>query len=287
MKYAWIKQHTLEFPVDSMCRFMQVSRSAYYAWLHRPQTTAEKDDIELTTIIHGVFNKSRATYGTRRIKKELFDRNRNVSRRRISRLMDKANLACKTKRKFKATTDSKHDKPISPNLLDREFNVSQPDQVYAGDITYIHTQEGWLYLAVVIDLYSRQVVGWSMAEHMRAKLVNDALQMALWKRKPAKGLLWHSDRGSQYASDSHRALIKEFGIRQSMSRKGNCWDNAVSESFFHTLKTELINHETYQTRSAAKQAVFEYIEVFYNRERRHSANGYLSPVDYELQQMAA
>jgi putative transposase len=287
VKYAWIKQHTPEFSIDSMCRVMQVSRSAYYAWLHRPQTTTEKDDIELTTIIHSVFKKSRATYGTRRIKKELFDRNRAISRRRISRLMDKANLACKTKRKFKATTDSKHDKPISPNLLDREFNVGQPDQVYAGDITYIHTQEGWLYLAVVIDLYSRQVVGWSMAEHMRAKLVNDALLMALWKRKPAKGLLWHSDRGSQYASDSHRALIKEFGIRQSMSRKGNCWDNAVSESFFHTLKTELIHHEIYQTRSAAKQAVFEYIEVFYNRERLHSANGYLSPVDYELQQIAA
>ena len=182
---------------------------------------------------------------------------------------------------------SKHDKPISPNLLDREFNVSQPNQVYAGDMTYIHTQEGWLYLAVVIDLYSRQVVGWSMAEHMRAKLVNDALLMALRKRKPVKGLLWHSDRGSQYASDSHRALDKEFGIRQSMSRKGNCWDNAVSESFFHTLKTELINHEAYQTRSVAKQAVFEYIEVFYNRERLHSANGYVSPVKYELQQIAA
>lgn len=233
VKYAWIKQHTSEFPVDSMCRFVQVSRSAYYAWLHRPQTTTEKEDIELTTIIHGVFNKSRATYGTRRIKKALLDQQRTVSRRRISRLMDNANLACKTKRQFKVTTDSKHDKPISPNLLDRAFNVSKPDQVYAGDMTYIPTQEGWLYLAVVIELYSRQVVGWSMAEHMRAKLVNDALLMALWKRKPAKGLLWHSDRGSQYASDSHRALVKAFGIRQSMSRKGNCWDNAVSESFFH------------------------------------------------------
>ena len=266
---------------------MEVSRSAYYAWLHRPQTTIEKEDIELTATIHSIFKKSRATYGTRRIKKALFDQKRNVSRRRISRLMDQANLACKTKRKFKATTDSKHDKPISPNLLDREFNVGQPDQVYVGDITYIHTQEGWLYLAVVIDLYSRLVVGWSMAEHMRAKLVNDALLMALWKRKPANGLLWHSDRGSQYASDSHRELLKEFGIRQSMSRKGNCWDNAVSESFFHTLKTEPIHHEAYQTRSAAKQAVFEYIEVFYNRERMHSANGYVSPVDYELQQIAA
>jgi transposase InsO family protein len=266
---------------------MQVSRSAYYAWLHRTQTTTEKDDIELTTIIHSLFKKSRATYGTRRIRKALCDQQRTVSRRRISRLMVKANLACKTKRKFKVTTDSKHDKPISPNLLDREFNVNQPDQVYVGDITYIYTQEGWLYLAVVIDLYSRQVVGWSMAEHMRAKLVNDALLMAVWKRKPDKGLLWHTDRGSQYASESHRALLKQHGICQSMSRKGNCWDNAVSESFFHTLKTELIHHEIYQTRSEAKQAVFEYLEVFYNRERLHSANGYLSPVDYELQQKAA
>ncbi|MBT9100263.1 IS3 family transposase [Methylovulum psychrotolerans] len=223
VKYAWIKQHTTEFPVDSMCRFMQVSRSAYYAWLQRPQTATEKEDSELATIIHSLFKKSRATYGTRRIKKALFDQQRTVSRRRISRLMDQENLACKTKRKFKATTDSKHDKPISPNLLDRKFKVGQPDQVYVGDITYIHTQEGWLYLAVVIDLYSRQVVGWSMAEHMRTKLVNDALLMAIWKRKPDKGLLWHTDRGSQYASESHRALLKQHSISQSMSRKGMDW----------------------------------------------------------------
>jgi transposase InsO family protein len=266
---------------------MQVSRSAYYAWLHRPQTIKEKEDIELTAMIHSLFKKSRATYGTRRIRKALSGQQRTVSRRRIGRLMSQANLACKTKRKFKTTTDSKHDKPISPNLLDRQFKVGQPDQVYVGDMTYIHTQEGWLYLAVVIDLYSRQVVGWSMAEHMRAKLVNDALLMAVWKRKPDKGLLWHTDRGSQYASESHRALLNQHGIRQSMSRKGNCWDNAVSESFFHTIKTELIHHDTYQTRSEAKQAVFEYIEVFYNRERLHSANRYVSPVDYELQQKAA
>ncbi len=266
---------------------MQVSRSAYYDWLQRPQTATEKEDFELTTLIHSIFKRSRATYGTRRIKKVLLDQQRTVSRRRISRLMDQENLACKTKRKFKATTDSKHNKPISPNLLDRKFKVSQPNRVYVGDITYLHTQEGWLYLAVVIDLYSRQVVGWSMADHMRTQLVNDALLMAIWKRKPDKGLLWHTDRGSQYASESHRALLIQYSICQSMSRKGNCWDNAVSESFFHTLKTELIHHETYQTRSTAKQAVFEYIEVFYNRERRHSAMGYLSPVDYELQQMAA
>jgi putative transposase len=287
VKYAWIKQHITEFRIDSMCRFMGVSRSSYYAWLGRSETVSEKADAELTVMIKQCFSKSRANYGTRRLKEALSKRNRTVSRRRIGRLMREAHLACKTKRKFKATTNSKHDLPISPNLLDRQFTVDQPDQIYAGDITYIHTQEGWLYLAVVIDLYSRQVVGWSMAEHMRAKLVNDALQMAIWKRKPSKGLLWHTDRGSQYASESHRKIIKDHGIRQSMSRKGSCWDNAVSESFFHTLKTELVNHEIYQTRSVAKQAIFEYIEVFYNRERMHSANGYLSPVDYELQFKAA
>ena len=287
MKYAWIKHHTADFAVNTMCRFLQVSRSAYYDWLHRMPTAGEKDDTDLTGILESVFKKSRATYGTRRLKAVLLDRDRTVSRRRIGRLMREAGLACKTKRKFKATTNSRHDQPIAPNHLDRQFTVSQPNQAYAGDITYIPTQEGWLYLAVVIDLYSRQVVGWSMAEHMRTKLVNDALSMAIWKRKPEKGLLWHTDRGSQYASESHRALLAQHGIRQSMSRKGNCWDNAVSESFFHTLKTELIHHQIYQTRSDAKQAVFEYIEVFYNRERLHSANGYLSPVDYELQLEAA
>ena len=287
MKYAWIQQHATEFTVGSMCRFLQVSRSAYYDWLHRAPTTAEKDDADLTGILQSEFDKSRATYGTRRLKIALLGRDRTVSRRRIGRLMREAGLACKTKRKFKATTNSKHDLPIAPNQLDRQFNVYQPDQVYVGDITYIHTREGWLYLAVVIDLYSRQVVGWSMAEHMRTKLVNDALLMAVWKRKPEKGLMWHTDRGSQYASESHRAQLAQHGIRQSMSRKGNCWDNSVSESFFHTLKTELVHHQTYQTRAEARQAIFEYIEVFYNRERLHSANGYMSPVDYELLHKAA
>jgi putative transposase len=270
-----------------MCRFLQVSRSAYYDWLHRVPSTSEKDDADLTGILQSEFNKSRATYGTRRLKAALLGRDRAVSRRRIGRLMRAAGLACKTQRKFKATTNSQHDQPIAPNHLDRQFNVDRPNQVYAGDITYIYTQEGWLYLAVVIDLYSRQVVGWSMAEHMRTKLVNDALLMAVWKRKPEKGLMWHTDRGSQYASESHRALLTQHGIRQSMSRKGNCWDNSVSESFFHTLKTELVHQQTYQTRAEARQAVFEYIEVFYNRERLHSANGYLSPVDYELLHKAA
>jgi putative transposase len=287
VKYAWIKQHRNEFRVSSMCRFMQVSRSAYYDWQQRSPTSCEQGDTELTGIIQEEFTKSRATYGTRRIQQTLVNRNLPVSRRRIGRLMREAGLACKTKRRFKATTDSKHNRPVAANHLDRQFTVPKPNQVYAGDITYIDTQEGWLYLAVVIDLFSRRVVDWSMDRHMRASLVNDALVMAIWKRKPDKGLLWHSDRGSQYASDSHRKLLKHFGIRQSMSRKGNCWDNSVSESFFHTLKTELTHHQTYASREEAKKDIFEYIEVFYNRERLHSANGYKSPVDFELQHKAA
>lgn len=287
MKYAWINQHESEFSVKSMCQFMSVSRSAYYAWQVRPQTATEKDDVKLVEDIKSLFNKSRKNYGTRRLKEALIKQDRQISRRRIGRLMNAAGLACKTKRKFKATTNSKHNLPIAPNRLDRQFTVAQPNQAYVGDITYIHTQEGWLYLAVVIDLYSRQVVGWSMAEHMRTKLVNDALSMAVWKRKPGKGLIWHTDRGSQYASSSHRALLQQHGIVQSMSRKGNCWDNAVSESFFHTLKTELVHHQRYQTRTEAKQDIFEYIEVFYNRERLHSANNYVSPMDYEMQLKSA
>ncbi len=190
-------------------------------------------------------------------------------------------LSCKTKRKFRVTTDSKHLLPVSSKLLDRQFSCNAPNKVYVGDITYIPTQEGWLFLAVVIDLFSRQVVGWSMDKRMLAELVNHTLLMAIWSRKPERGLIWHTDRGSQYASDSHREILQEHGIEQSMSRKGNCSDNAVSESFFHSLKTELTHHIKFTTREKAKQAIFEYIEVFYNRVRMHSTNDYLSPVEYE------
>ena len=266
---------------------MSVSRSCYYEWLNSPKTEREKENEQLLEILVMLFQKGRGNYGTRRLKKKFAELGMIVSRRRIGRLMNQAGLSCKTKKKFKATTDSKHTKSIAPNLLDRQFSVPQSDRYYVGDITYLATSEGWLYLAVVIDLFSRKIVGWSMDSRMKAKLVNDALLMALWKRKPDKDLIWHTDRGSQYASDSHRTILKEHHIIQSMSRKGNCWDNAVSESFFHTLKTELTHHCQFQTREEAKQAVFEYIEVFYNRERLHSANGYLSPVDYEEQQIAA
>ena len=262
---------------------MRVSSSAYYAWAVASESKKAKRDKELTMVIKTAFTKNRAVYGTRRLKQVLEKQGETVSWRRIGRLMQEAQLRCKTKRRFKVTTDSKHNQPVAPNQLDRQFNVNSPDQAYVGDITYIPTDEGWLYLAVVIDLYSRQVVGWSMSDNMKTKLVNDALIMAIWKRKPKKGLLWHSDRGSQYASVDHRKLLKQHGVQQSMSRKGNCWDNAVSESFFHTLKTECVNHEKYLTREQAKKSIFDYIEVFYNRQRIHSSNGYLSPVDFEKQ----
>ena len=287
MKYAWIKSHQNEFTVASMCQFLNVSRSCLYDWLKRPKTEREKENEELIGHLERLFQAGRGSYGTRRLKRKLADLDYTVSRRRIGRLMKCAGLICKTKRKFKVTTDSKHNKPIAPNLLERQFNVENPDRYYVGDITYIETQEGWLYLAMVIDLYSRQVVGWSMNKRMKATLVNDALLMAIWKRKPAKGLIWHTDRGSQYASDSHRKILKQHAIIQSMSRKGNCWDNAVSESFFHTLKTELVHHCNFKTRKEAKHAIFEYIEVFYNRIRLHSANDYCSPVDYETRQESA
>ena len=229
-----------------------------------------------------IFSENRQSYGTRRIKKALERECFFISRRRIGRLMKEAQLSCKSKRKFKITTYSKHKLPIAPNLLDRKFTVNKPDTHYVGDITYIGTGEGWLYLAVVIDLFSRKVVGWSMDDNMRAGLVNKALLMAIWQRKPRKNLIVHTDRGSQYASDSHHKILRAHCIKQSMSRKGNCWDNAVAESFFHTLKTELTYQIKFKTKEEAYKSIFEFIEVFYNRLRMHSANDYLSPAEYEL-----
>lgn len=206
---------------------------------------------------------------------------KHISRQRINRLMKAEGIVCKTRRRFKATTNSRHNKPVADNKLDRDFQREQPNQAYVGDITYVPTREGWLYLSVFIDVCSRAVVGWSMSDRMTATLVTDSLEMALWKRRPLAGLLVHSDRGSQYASDRYQQLLSDNGFICSMSRKGNCWDNAVAESFFHTLKTELIHHEDFQTREEAQRAIFEYIEVFYNRQRKHSTNGYLAPFVYE------
>lgn len=282
MKYAWIYEYKKSFNIELMCRSFQVNKSSYYHWV-KSGCIVKKVDEKLNELIEIIFVQSRQTYGTRRIKDKLIQLyGLIVSRRRIKNIMQDLNLIVKMKRRFKVnTTDSNHNLPIAPNLLNRDFYTSLPNTKYVGDITYIPTNEGWLYLATVIDLYSRKIVGWSMDDNMRVTLVNDALKMALTRRKPPIGLIWHTDRGSQYASYEHKDLLQKHGIIQSMSRKGNCWDNAVAESFFHSLKTELIYHEIFETRAQANQKIFEYIEVFYNRQRIHSSNNNLSPVEYE------
>jgi len=274
------QQHT-EFKLSRMCRLLKVSRSGYYEWLGRPPRTPTAADQEVQDKIQRYFAQGRGTYGTRRIKHLLAQEGLQVSRRRIGRVLAQAGLRCHTRRKFKAPTAAGQAQTVAPNQLNREFTVQVPDTVYVGDITYLPTGEGWLYLAVVLDLCSRAVVGWSMADHMRAELVNQALAMAICQRRPAAGLIMHTDRGSQYGAESYRQLLTQHGVQPSMSRKGNCWDNAVAESFFHTLKTELIYLEEFDTHEQAQTAVFEYIEVFYNRQRCHSANGYLAPLVYE------
>jgi len=272
----------MSFNINLMCKSLKVDKSSYYHWV-RSGCIVKKVDEKLNELIEIIFMQSRQTYGTRRIKDKLLQRyGFIVSRRRIKNVMKDLNLLVKMKRRFRVnTTDSNHNLPIAPNLLNRDFYSSIPDTKYVGDITYIPTNEGWLYLATVIDLYSRKIVGWSMAENMKTSLVNNALKMAIAKRGPLKGLIWHTDRGSQYASYEHKDLLQKYGIIQSMSRKGKCWDNAVAESFFHSLKTELIYREIFETRAQANQAIFEYIEVFYNRQRMHSANGNLSPAEFE------
>jgi len=262
-----------------MCRVFKVSRSCYYRWL----SIEKQEDTKLNNLIKNIFETSNSTYGTRRIKQQLVkDYELIVSRRRIGKIMKKLGLVCKNKKRFRIkTTNSNHNFSIAPNRLNQDFFATKPNQVYVGDITYIPTKQGWLYLAVVIDLFSRRIVGWSMDDNMKTSLVNDALLMAIQKRKPKPGLIFHTDRGSQYASDSHKALLKEFRIIQSMSAKGNCYDNAVSESFFHTLKTNLIYHTTFETKAHARMAIFSFIEIWYNRKRLHSYLDYMSPVEFE------
>ncbi|WP_230382648.1 IS3 family transposase [Piscirickettsia salmonis] len=217
-----MKENKCVFPIGRVCSILGVSRSGYYSWLKVQPSKRMIENQKLAKRIKGIFIESRATYGTRRIRKQLATQEISVSRKRVGRLMKQSQLCCKIKRKFKVTTDSKHRLPVAKNVLDRDFSATRPNQKYVGDITYIRTQQGWLYLAVVIDLFSRKVVGWAMEDHMEASLVNDALLMALWKRKPKTGLIWHSDRGSQYASESHREILKDYKIKQSMSRKGDC-----------------------------------------------------------------
>lgn len=246
-----------------------------------PLSKRANADAFLTGKIKAVFIEGRENYGTRSIKHRLAQRGVEISRKRITRLMELSGLRCRIKRRFKVTTDSKHKLYIAPNLLQRQFHVTSPNRVWAGDITYIPTRNGWLYLATVMDLYSRKIVGWSMNTSMTASLVNNALTMAIWNRKPGKGLIWHSDRGSQYCAKSHRAILKDHKIIQSMSRKGDCWDNATSESFFSTIKRELPQIGNFVDQKQAASTIFEYIEVFYNRIRAHSTIGYRAPAEFE------
>jgi transposase InsO family protein len=263
-----------------MCRCLAVSRAGYYAWLGRPESERVRRDRELLPAIRKAHHDGRRNYGSPRVHRELRFTGIAVGRHRVARLMRANGIRGCRKRRFVATTNSNHDLPVAPNLLARKFTQNKPNVAWAADITYIATAEGWLYLAVLLDLYSRRIVGWAMDSRIDRHLAVSALQMALANR-PAVAVLHHSDRGVQYASEDYRAALTAAGMRQSMSRTGDCWDNAVAESFFGTLKTELVDGTVYPTRDAAKTAVFEWIEVFYNRRRRHSSLGYLAPVEYE------
>ena len=283
MKFAFIKDHLLpEFPVGVCCDVLGVSRSGYYAWLGRPASARDRRREDLAGKVRRAHEENRGVYGSPRVCRVLQAQGETACENTVAKVMREAGVRAKTKRKYvPRTTDSSHGRPVAENLLGRDFAAELPDRKWAADITYVPTAEGWLYLAAVVDLCSRKVVGWSMADHMRTDLVSDALGMALARRRPGEGLLHHSDRGSQYASGDYRHLLQSHGITCSMSGKGDCWDNAAMESFFATLKTELVNHEHYGTREEARASVFEYIEVFYNRKRLHSSLGYLSPEQFE------
>jgi putative transposase len=262
-----------------------VSKSGFYQWKKRGLTKREQQEYEIMRNVEDIHKASRGTYGSPRILAELKGLGITCSKGRLERLMKKHGIRAKTRKKFRVTTDSKHNHPVAPNILDRNFSPDAPNAAWAGDITYIWTREGWLFLAVIVDLYSRQIVGWSMDERMTRELTLSALRMAINRRHPGPGLVHHSDRGSQYASSDYQELLSVHKMVCSMSRKGNCWDNAVVESFFHSLKTELIFWEDFQTRKEARRKIFEWLEVFYNRRRRHSTLGNLSPVNFEIENL--
>lgn len=281
MRFGFIAAEKAAFPVRLLCRMLQVSRAGFYAWQARPPAPRARADERLGLEIAAIHVESRHRYGSPRIHAELADRGCRTSRKRVARLMRVRGLVARRRRRFRVTTQSRHPFPIAPNVLARQFERARPDQAWVTDITYIPTGEGWLYLAVILDLWSRFAVGWAMSERITDDVTLDALDMALARRRPPPGLLHHSDRGSQYASGDYQKVLAEHGIVCSMSRRGNCWDNAVAESFFATLKVELVNDATWATRALARTALFDYIELFYNGPRRHSALGYLSPRAFE------
>jgi transposase InsO family protein len=282
VKFAFIKESLSEYPVEICCCVLDVSRSGYYAWRDRPASARARRQEDLREKIQAVHEENRQVYGSPRICQALAAQGETVSENTVAKMMKKHRIAAKTKRKFvPCTTDSRHANPVAENVLDREFSAELPNQKWAVDITYIPTDQGWLYLAGVIDLCSRMIVGWSMAGHMRCELVSDALQMAIDRRQPGGQLLHHSDRGIQYTCEDYMHLLQSHSLQPSMSGKGNCWDNAAMESFWATLKTELVHHDKYANHDQARASIFEYIEVFYNRKRLHSSIGYKSPEAFE------
>ena len=286
MRFAFIDAEKALYPLWILCRVLRVSRSGYYAWRVRKPSVRALEDERLRPKVVEAFKAGRGTYGSPRVLGELLDQGFEVGRRRIARLMRELGLQGVMPRKFRVTTDSNHGHAISENILDRNFEASRPNEKWVTDITYVWTSEGWLYLATVMDLYSRRIIGWSTADHMRTDLCLDAIRMAIRQRTDIKGLVHHSDRGVQYASDRYRAVLNAQNIECSMSRRANCWDNAVAESFFGTLKNELIYRRPWLNRESARNAISEYIEVFYNRIRRHSTIGNISPAQFEEMELA-
>lgn len=281
MKFRFIQRHAEQYRIKMMCLVLGVSRSGYYAWRRRQPSARERANRLLSALIRLLHQKSRRTYGYRRIHAALVAQGTTCGKNRVARLMQKDGLRARRRRRYKRTTQSRHNWPVAPNRLAQSFVATSPNQKWLTDITYVWTAEGWLYLSVVLDLYSRLVVGWAMEPYLTDSLTKKALQMALARRQPQPGLLHHSDRGSQYASASYQHLLSSHQALTSMSRTGNVYDNAPMESFFATLKTELIHHCNYITRRQAKSDIFEYIEVFYNNQRLHSALGYLTPMAFE------
>jgi len=281
MSYPFIAQHRDEYPITVMCRVLEVSVSGYYAWCKRSPSQHSREDAHLAEQVKTAFQANRGVYGSPRVHAELQAQGISCGRKRVARLMREQGLAARKAAHRTITTHSDPAAQAAPNLLQRDFHADKPDTKWVADTTYIWTAEGWLYLAVVLDLFSRMVVGWSMAATQDATLVMQALRMAVTRRHPASGLLHHSDRGSTYTSQSYQALLQQEGMVASMSRTANCYDNAAMESFFHSFKGECIEGESFQTRAQARRAAFEYIETFYNRRRRHSTLQYLSPLAYE------
>jgi putative transposase len=286
VKFAFILAQKALYPIAVLCDCLGVSRSGYYEWLSRPKAPRVRADIALTAHVRAVHARSQERYGSPRVHAELRAKGHRIGKKRVERLMRENGLQAKRRRRFRSTTDSKHTNPVAPNRVARVFETGAPNQVWVTDVTAVWTLAGWIYLAAILDLYSRRIVGFTMSANNDTKLALSALYRALRERRPAPGLVHHSDRGSPYASAEYRAVLEAHEVASSMSRKGDCWDNAVAESFFSTIKAELIEHNRYATHEDAMQSISDYIDRFYNVERRHSFLGYLSPIEFELRSLS-